>query len=160
AATWITEEEFVGPFPSWADVKTEFGAVGNGVADDTAALQNALNALGRSGLSVIYLPAGTYKITNTLILRTRINVSIIGEHPDTTKSGWAGGTNDVMLRLDGVAYSRVNRLTFGGAKFASVGIDQSWGWPTTTAHFDTGNEYADDVFIDLQYGIRGGAYGH
>src|SRR5690606_28970509 len=41
-----------------------------------------------------------------------------------------------------------------------VGIDQSWGWPTTTAHFDTGNEYADDVFIDLQYGIRGGAYGH
>ena len=37
--------EFFGPFPSWANVKTEFGAVGDGTADDTAAIQRALDTI-------------------------------------------------------------------------------------------------------------------
>jgi len=40
----------------------DFGAVGDGVADDTTAIQNALSA-GAGG--VIYFPAGTYKYTPT-----------------------------------------------------------------------------------------------
>ena len=36
-------DEFVGPFPSWANVKTEYGAVGDGKADDTAAIQSFNN---------------------------------------------------------------------------------------------------------------------
>src|SRR5690242_18786321 len=48
-------DEFVGPFASWANVKTQYGAMGNGAADDTKALQNALNDLGQSGkTSVMY----------------------------------------------------------------------------------------------------------
>ncbi len=41
-----------------------YGAVGDGVADDTAAIQAAINAAD----SVVYLPAGTYKVTSTLTL--------------------------------------------------------------------------------------------
>ena len=37
-------DEFVGPFPSWANVKTMYNAKGDGITDDTAALQAALNA--------------------------------------------------------------------------------------------------------------------
>lgn len=52
------------------DAKVDFGAVGNGVADDTAALQNALNYLSTNLVAdagvCLYLPAGTYKITNQL----------------------------------------------------------------------------------------------
>ena len=40
----------------------DFGAVGNGVADDTAAIQGALN----SGAKRVYAPAGTYLTTATL----------------------------------------------------------------------------------------------
>ena len=42
----------------------DFGAVGDGVADDTAAIQAAFD----SGKKEIYIPQGTYRITSTLAL--------------------------------------------------------------------------------------------
>ena len=38
-----SEEEFVGPFASWLDAQRDCGATGDGGADDTAALQRALD---------------------------------------------------------------------------------------------------------------------
>lgn len=43
----------------------ELGAIGNGVADDSAAIQRAINQAQISG-GTVYLPSGTYKITNAL----------------------------------------------------------------------------------------------
>jgi hypothetical protein len=156
----VTEEEFVGPFPSWANLKTRYGAVGNGMVNDTTAFQAALNDLGTSSKpTMLYLSAGTYRITKTLTLEHRINVSIIGEDPSRTIIKWDGPPkNGVMLYINGVAYSRFNRITFNGSGKALVAVDQSWdgGQP----HFDTGNEYADDVFQDVGYGIQGGNKGY
>ena len=45
----------------------DFGAVGNGTTDDTAAIQAAINALSASGVGgTLLLPAGAYKITQNL----------------------------------------------------------------------------------------------
>jgi hypothetical protein len=38
-------EEFAGPFPSWRDLRRDHGAMGDGQADDTAALQRGLDGL-------------------------------------------------------------------------------------------------------------------
>lgn len=43
-------DTFVGPFSSWLNLKDDYGAVGDGVADDTDALQAALSDLQRSNL--------------------------------------------------------------------------------------------------------------
>lgn len=42
-----------------------FGAIGNGVADDTAAIQSALNYMTSNNVS-IFFPSGTYLVTSTL----------------------------------------------------------------------------------------------
>jgi hypothetical protein len=45
----------------------DFGAVGNGVVDDTAAIQAAINALPATGGGV-YFPAGTYRVSSVITL--------------------------------------------------------------------------------------------
>jgi Ca2+-binding RTX toxin-like protein len=150
-------DEFVGPFPSWTNVKTVYGAKGDGVTDDTAALQAALANVGLNGhSSVLYLPAGTYKISSTLNLAAREHISIIGEDPGTTTIKWAGPTGGTELHIDGLDYSQFSRLTFDGAGIAGVLVDQSWSGGN---YFDTGNQYADDFFKDAAIGIQGGAQG-
>ncbi len=43
-----------------------WNAAGNGVADDTAAIQSALTTAGNTGGGIVYLPGGKYPLTNTL----------------------------------------------------------------------------------------------
>lgn len=61
-------------FPANAGVINvrDFGAVGDGVADDTAALNAAMNAPRPSGSSAktVYIPDGVYRVTNTVAFPT------------------------------------------------------------------------------------------
>src|SRR5271169_2643070 len=139
AAHAIGDEEFVGPFASWANVKTTYGAAGNGATDDTAAIQKALNSLSPTN-PTIYFPPGTYLVTQTLTLTAQEYVNVIGADPSTTAIEWGGASGGTMLHLNGVAYSRFDRLTFNGKGDAAVMVDQSWDG--STGYFDTGNEYA------------------
>jgi pectate lyase-like protein len=152
-------DEFVGPFPSWKNVK-DYGARGDGTTDDTTAIQQGLDQLSNESgpIKTLYFPRGSYRISRTLRVHNTIFVNIIGEDPDLTTILWGSTSAGIMLDIDGVAYSRFNRLTFDGRNIASVAVDQSKS-DNDTPHFDTGNEYAEDVFKDVQYGIRGGNEG-
>jgi hypothetical protein len=151
-------DEFVGPFPSWADLKRDYGAAGDGTADHTAAFQRALDDLRREDRKrfVLYVPAGIYRVTATLrLLRESHNeskdISIVGEHPETTIVRWDGPAEGVMFDY-GAWYSRLGRFTLDGAGKAG----------TALAHgksFVTYNEIADMVFRDVGLGIEAGAPG-
>lgn len=60
-----------GLFPILIDVKT-FGAVGNNIADDTAAVKRGIDfvSLSNGTPSELYISPGIYKITDTLVLRS------------------------------------------------------------------------------------------
>src|ERR1043166_7582413 len=61
---------------SSGDVKLS-GAKGDGVTDDTAPIQAALDAAGKAGGGVVFLPPGVYKTTATLRC-TFNNVALCG----------------------------------------------------------------------------------
>lgn len=148
------QESFAGPFPSWANVKTAYGAVGNGTTDDTAALQSAFSAVG-SSFDVVYLPAGTYKITGTLSLAHKLRVAVVGENPATTKILWAGPGGGMMASFDGVNQCRFGRITWDGNHSAGVGVRHGW---TNTSISPAGvdNVHFDEYFENAQKGVVGG----
>ena len=59
-----------------------YGAVGDGVHDDTEAIQNALNAATNS--SVVFMPAGNYKITTALTIPSNTTLRGSGRNFGTT----------------------------------------------------------------------------
>ena len=145
--------------PVGSNVKTRFGAVGDGKADDTAAIQQALDALRlHRDFCVLYFPAGTYRITDTIrLLRiTDVNneangVSIIGEDPLKTIIKWDGPAGKSMLFYN-PWYAIMSRLTLDGAGTAKTAIQHG-------EYFSTGNEFSDMVIKDVQFGIEGAVPG-
>jgi hypothetical protein len=109
----------------------DFGAVGDGVTDDTVAIQAAIDS-SSVGMQV-FLPAGTYKITDTIYLR-RTGVHIVGAGLNATYVQFvnaAGGTaftgdTDKELSLLTYNYCELRDFTIGSvaaATDASICVD-------------------------------------
>ncbi len=75
----VDTEAFTAPKNS-ANVK-DFGAKGNGIADDTPAIQKAIDSLKNGG--TVYIPKGVYMI-NYLVFRENIHIRLAGNLPDAT----------------------------------------------------------------------------
>ncbi|MHB9133699.1 MAG: glycosyl hydrolase family 28-related protein [Armatimonadota bacterium] len=144
-------EEFVGPFASWKNVKTDYGATGDGKTDDTAALQKALDELRfHKDFCVLYFPAGTYRITDTIKTERKshhecMGITIVGEDPATTIIRWDGKEGGMMVKYD-AWYAKISRLTLDGVGKASVAL--AYG-----DAFSTYNETSDMVFRDVAVGM-------
>ena len=167
-------EEFNGPFDGWGDVKTRFGARGNGKDDDTKAFQRALDSLsnpivgyntGKNAYMVLYVPAGTYCISSTLTLKGKIGICIIGEDPAKTILKWTGSDGDTMFWANGSAYFKLSRFTWnanGRKNMEAVGIHWKDQWKDAQSQsFAALNiELSDNYFIGgFKYGISGGTGG-
>ncbi|ESQ75048.1 hypothetical protein ABAC402_11630 [Asticcacaulis sp. AC402] len=84
----------------------DFGAKGNGVANDTKAIQAAINAAHAAGGGSVYLPAGLYIVTgndimnSTGALRLLSDVTIYGDGMGETTikvaDGWSGKITGII----------------------------------------------------------------
>ena len=138
----------------WINVKTDVtpAAVGDGIHDDTAAIQTGLNRLSRGyyGSKSLYLPAGTYRISKTLSLDNIYGALIVGQG-QTTRVVWHGPLNQAMYVSNGACRSRYVGIVWDGANIASVGIDHR-------PHlYETLVRHQDEAFLNFrQDGVRVG----
>ncbi len=148
-----TGEEFVGPFANWVNVRS-YGAKGDGIADDTAAIQAAINAILAKPGPVLWIPTGTYRITDTLRVSNSQGFGIIGEDPTTTSLVWDGANGGTMLVVQASSHTRIKRLTWNGAAVADTG--HRYEFDGQAGYFPTGDAEDDEVFVNLNYGVRVG----
>ena len=72
----------------WFNVM-DYGAIGNGVADDTTAIQNAINAASNGG--TVYFPSGTYGISSPLNVTNNRGVTLLGSGGNASKINCLAG---------------------------------------------------------------------
>lgn len=65
----------------------EFGAKGDGVTDDTAAIQNAINSLTNGGDVIFPYTPASYLISNSLTLKNNIRLIGLGRRPKIKSNG-------------------------------------------------------------------------
>ncbi len=94
---------------SYINVK-QFGAVGDGVADDTAAFMSTFAKIKTSG-GAIYVPAGVYKVSSTLdfFVTSPRGGRIFGDGHGATWIHWTGGADALFSNEQGTA----NQFQYG-----------------------------------------------
>lgn len=107
----------------------DYGAVGDGVADDTAAIQAAITAANNSAF--VFFPSGNYKVIGTLNMPRNVsgNFTITGNIKwsfvkEVIQEGQIYVTGNI--ELDSVWFSKFNRLECVG-NFSIYSTNASWG---------------------------------
>lgn len=70
-------------------IVTQFGAVADGVTDDTAAIQDAIDAAAAQGRGIVYFPAGIYVVDSGLTVSPGAMIVLQGSGKGAT-GGWVG----------------------------------------------------------------------
>ncbi|MDR9792674.1 glycosyl hydrolase family 28-related protein [Aeribacillus pallidus] len=95
----------------WVSVK-EFGAKGDGVTDDTQAIQDAVNYASTNGIEKVFIPPGTFLITAKIIIPDNVQVIGVGIK-SVFQRGYSGVLFDIgkkssirkcKIDADGVTY--------------------------------------------------------
>ena len=113
----------VPPVAQWTNVR-DLGVAGDGVTDDTAALQKAIDEH-----AVIYLPTGHYLVSDTLHLRS--DTVLIGLHPSVTQITLA--ENTPSYQGVGDARALVESASGGKAIITGIGLFTGGVNPRATA---------------------------
>jgi hypothetical protein len=121
------------------DLVKDFKADNTGVADASIACQKAIDAAGRNGGGIIFLPQGLYRFDHHILV-SRSNIIITGEGPKKTKiyfpSSLSNSSNivfkgheqiqqNLLLAKDAGLFSKV--LTLESIKGIGVGMDITVG---------------------------------
>lgn len=90
-----------------------FGAKLDGITDDTAAINNAINSLptGTFGGGEVYIPSGSVRITSPILVKAGVTLS--GASPQATRI-FSDNTDFIMINLTEAHRSKVKNLMLDG----------------------------------------------
>jgi hypothetical protein len=98
---------------AWVDVKVDYIAKGDGVTDDTTAIQNAINKAVLNGGGTVYFPKGTY-LTNEISVPPNVILNGAGENVTILKLN--NGRNKDFITFNQASYSGVTNMTIDANK--------------------------------------------
>jgi len=98
----------------------DYGAVGDGITDDTVAFHDAIRAAERDGLPV-YLPAGTYLVTQTLSLTS---VTLYGYNMGSFTADYYDLPTVLHTNLDAPLFN-VNTGSLSGIHINVIGVTEN-----------------------------------
>lgn len=124
----------------------DFGAVGDGVIDDTVAIQAAITSLTSSGGSVLF-PYGTYKITSAITLTS--NLDLVGDGKPTLNSTVAGQNIFSGSATNNVSISNIK---FNGTGSATTPLNSVGGNAATSTGLVTIVSATDITISDCEFG--------
>ncbi len=133
--TNITATDIITTSP-WIDVRA-FGATGDGITDDTAAIQAAIDyaqtrVVGVSQAPMVYFPSGDYDINDTIIWKS---ANLGGVFPNTAvRIYWNGVENGTAItKPSGYAGGASFALMTGFAFYTGDATPRTWLNVTATA---------------------------
>jgi len=148
------------PRSDWIDVKA-VGAKGDGVADDTDAIQRVFDRLsdkrpkGVPQDHVVYFPPGKYRITHTLEIRESTGAWLVGHGRETTLV-WGGEPGGRMYCSNGCRYVCYQGLTWDGQGKANVLVGHQ-----SQSYYETWVRYLHCAFVNSRdYGLVVGLGDH
>lgn len=131
----------------------EFGAVGDGITDDTAAIQAAINAAAGAGGGTVYVP-GPYLISTTLTV-TADNVHLIGDGRSSQLVAAAAFPAAPMIWIQGPGGTSFRHgivlqdlLLINTANSAATGIQLDSTYYATVERVDIEGVYATSLFLN------------
>jgi len=144
-----------------------YGAKGDGVADDTAAIQAAIDASTgaadpahniRYPTGTVFLPAGTYYVrADSLTIRSVQGFHFEGVNAWQTQIRVHGTTGTSGLLIDGSAHSLYENFSiYIDATLVTSGIDVRWNGPSVSARGTFANTFRN---IGVAYGAGDFVYG-
>jgi hypothetical protein len=118
----------------------DFGAVGDGVTDDTAAIQAAIDSATRPD---VFFPAGTYKVTGITIDKNWVTLRGASENASRL---YCNTTNADFITIDNAEHTVIENLDFSTTAYAARYAVNGTYAPTT--------RLTNLTMRELQYGIR------
>ncbi|UFS60789.1 glycosyl hydrolase family 28-related protein [Subtercola endophyticus] len=104
----------------WDVTDAAFGAVADGVADDTSSIRSALKAAGIAGGGTVTLPAGTYRVSSKLIVPPGVTVSGASKYGSTVATSSPSSGVFVLQNASGITNLQI---TSSVAQTSGVTID-------------------------------------
>jgi hypothetical protein len=88
----------------------QYGAKGDGVTDDTTAIQNSINAANSAGGGTVFFPNGTYLVSATIIVHS--NILLLGQSKWKSIVKLADASRVALFDCSGVSGNPKMHITF------------------------------------------------
>lgn len=122
---------------------TDFGAIGDGVADDVVAIQTALNTANAGGGGTVLLPRGVYSVSATVWMRSNVVLRGMGEDSVIVADG-----NYVALAYSGTAESTITDTIVRDLTIRGSGNPSHNGNTLISMNRHVERAWVDQVWLD------------